>query len=151
MPTELVLNDVYIQVYCSIVITHNFMNTTKITSILSIKPTSATNHGDQLLRHSKSIDQSNLLNVVTIAPHSTWWYSTKDLLDSLLLSRHIELVLTTFTDKKNPLKRLREKGCNSKLLCFIGSKYFNPSAYFDVKLLHNIVELGLDLDIDVYF
>lgn len=80
-----------------------------------------------------------------------WYLTTEGVVRSRDLRRHLDWLAARLEPLGPQIEELRRSGARTGIFCFWASAYGHGGPAISVTQMRILAELGLDLDLDVYF
>jgi len=119
--------------FVTLCVYHEYKNIELVSELLGIDPTRVCNKGDK--RHIKK---------------NGWFYTTKDLIESRDVRRHLYFLTDKLDGKYIEISKLKSMGFEIFIMCFWESSTGNGGPMLNSSLMGKLYLLGLDLDFDIW-
>lgn len=84
-------------------------------------------------------------------PVTSWLLSSKDVVESLDLEKHLDWIITKLEPRADALRELQNRGAKTDLFCYWQSKYGHGGPTLSPEIMKRAAALGLEIGFDVYF
>ncbi len=142
VPTE--YNDDYptcARTYAGLRIYHDALSPDQITDMLGIEPSCTQVKGRAITKSS---------GVEFMPPIGGWFLSTKDVVVSRDIRRHVDWILNRLVGTDEALRRLQAEGHRTDIFCYWLSADGHGGPMLSPEIMRRLGELELEIGFDIY-
>lgn len=120
---------------------HDQLDPDRVTGMLGIEPTRTQVKGQVEIRPSGR---------EFTPPIGGWFLSTKGVVDSRDVRRHLDWILDRLVGRDEALQRLRAEGCRMDVFCYWLSAEGHGGPMLSPSIMRRLAELDLTIGFDIY-